>query len=144
MKPFYDNENASVWWNIPEFTGASVEDETKVFRPDGKIKLKAEKSIFILEITISWIDNRDARYDEKVKKYEAIRRNIKRDEPDCSVDQVTLVMDSLGGYSKNLCENVGKLFKDTKSVKRIINKMQKSVLNGSVHVSRCFKLETQL
>lgn len=103
-----------------------------------------EKSIFILEITISWIDNRDKRYDEKVEKYEAIRRNIVRDEPDYTVDQITLVMDSLGGYSKNLRENIGKIFKDSKMVDKIIRKMQKSVLNGSVHTSRCFKLETQL
>ena len=60
------------------------------------------------------------------------------------MDQITLVMDSLGGYSKNLSENISKVFKDAKTIDKIIQKMQKSVLNGSVHVSRCFKLETQL
>ena len=133
-----------MWWNIHEFTVATLDDEDRMYRPDGKILLKAEKSIFILEITISWIDNRNKRYDEKVEKYEAIRRNIVRDEPDYTVDQITLVMDSLGGYSKNLRENIGKIFKDSKMVDKIIRKMQKSVLNGSVHTSRCFKLETQL
>ena len=73
-----------------------------------------------------------------------IRRNLKRDEPNYTVDQITLVMDSLGGYSQDLRDNVGKVFVDEKTVDRIIRKMQKSVLNNSVHISRCFKLETQL
>ena len=67
-----------------------------------------------------------------------------REEPDYTVDQITLVMDSLGGFSKNLCENIGKIFDESRVVDRIIRKMQKSVLSNSVHISRCFKLETQL
>ena len=144
-KPYYENEVASVWWNVPEFAGASLEhDDDRILRPDGKIMLKAEKKIFIVEITISWIDNRGTRYDDKVGKYAAIRRNVMREEPDYTVDQITLVMDSLGGFSKNLCENIGKIFDDSRVVDRIIRKMQKSVLSNSVHISRCFKLETQL
>ena len=135
---------ASIWWNIPEFTGANIEEEENVFRPDGKITLKEEKKIFIIEITISWIDNREIRYEEKVEKYAAIRRNIIRDEPGYTVDQITLVMDSLGGYSKNLSDNIGKVFKEVKTIKRIIHKMQKAVLTESVSISRCFKLKTQV
>ena len=136
---------ASVWWNIPEFTGATLDyDDERILRPDGKILIKAEKKIFTVEITISWIDIREKRYDEKVEKYETIRRNLKRDEPDYAVDQITLVMDSLGGYSQNLRDNIGKVFNDVKTIDRITRKMQKSVLNNSVHISRCFKLETQL
>ena len=106
--------------------------------------LKAEKKIFLIEITISWIDNREERYKEKVEKYMAIRRNLEREEPDFTVDQITLVMDSLGGYSKHLRDNIGKVFGERKVVDRVIRKMQKSVLNNSVHVSRCFKLEGNL
>ena len=144
VKPYYDNSKASVWWNIPEFTGAMIDADAQMLRPDGKLLLKAEKTIFLLEITISWIDNRDERYKEKVGKYTSIRRNIMRDFPDYKVDQITLVMDSLGGYSKNLRENIGKIFENSKVVDRVVRKMQKCVLSGSVHISRCFKLETQL
>ena len=115
-----------------------------MLRPDGKVLLKAERKIFIIEITISWIDNRGKRYEEKIEKYKAIRGNLKRDKPEYMVDQITLVMDSLGGYSQNLRDNIGKTFNEGKTVDRITRKMQKSVLNNSVHISRCFKLETQL
>ena len=143
-KPYYDNEVATVWWNIPEFTGSLDNDDERIYRPDGKVLLKSEKKIFIVEITISWIDIRKKRYDEKVEKYKMIRRNLKRDEPNYTVDQITLVMDSLGGYSQDLRDNIGKVFVDDKMVDRIIRKMQKSVLSNSIHISRCFKLETQL
>ena len=105
------------------------------------VMLKTEKKIFLLEITISWIDNREARYREKVDKYAAIRRNLERDNPEYIVDQITLVMDSLGGYSQDLPDNIRKLLGERKVVDRVIRKMQKSVLNNSVYVSRCFKLE---
>ena len=71
-------------------------------------------------------------------------RNLKCDEVNYTVDQITLVMDSLGGYSQDLRDNIGKVFVDDKMVDRIIRKMQKSVLSNSIHISRCFKLETQL
>ena len=144
IKPYYDNEIASIWWNIPEFTGATIDDEENILRPDGKLLLKNEKKIFLIEITISWIDIRKKRYEEKIEKYASIRRNIMREEPEFTVDQITLVMDSLGGYSKNLCDNIGKVCQDAKTIKRIIHKMQKATLSGSVHISRCFKLETQV
>ena len=69
-------------------------------------------------------------------------RNIKRVEEGFDVDQITLVMDSLGGHSKNLQENIGKVFNDRKTVNRIIRKMQKAVLSESTRIARCFKLET--
>ena len=58
-----------------------------------------------------------------------------RDKPDFTVDQITLVIDSLGGYSHNLRENIGKMFEDDRTVEYIIRKMQKSVLNNSYSLS---------
>ena len=108
------------------------------------MKLKHDKRIYIIEITIPWIDNREVRYIEKIEKYKDVIRNIKRLDPDNQVDQITLVMDSLGGYSKSLKDNIGKIFKDTNMVSKIIRKMQKAVLSESVNISRRFKLSTQI
>ena len=143
VKPYYENDIACTWWDIPEFAMANTDEEEKVYRPDGKLKLKNEKRIYIIEITISWIDNREERYVEKCGKYEDVKRNIKRVEPDHQVDQITLVMDSLGGYSKSLNENIGKIFENKTMVQKIIQKMQKAVLSESVNISRRFKLSTQ-
>ena len=69
-------------------------------------------------------------------------RNIKRVEEGFDVDQVTIVMDSLGGFSKSLRTNIGKVVQDQKIVDRIIKKMQKAVLCESSRIARCFKLST--
>ena len=144
VKPYYNNDTATVWWDIPEFAESRSDiDQREVLRPDGKIKVKDEKKIYLVEITISWIDNREARFIEKDKKYDDVKRNIRRSEEGFEVDQITLVMDSLGGYSKTLPENISKIIKDRKMVKRIINKMQKAVLSESTRVARCFKLAIQ-
>ena len=55
-KPYYENDDAYVWWDIPEFSDANTDDEDKVYRPDGKLKLLYDKIIYLIEITISWID----------------------------------------------------------------------------------------
>ena len=89
-------------------------------------------------------NNRESRYREKDDKYVDILHKIKRLETDYQVEQIILVMDSLGGYSKCLKHNIGKEFKDARVISKIIHKMQKAVLSQSVIISRCFKLSTQV
>ena len=143
VKPYYENDRVCVWWDIPEFAEANTDDIRKLKRPDGKIMLKEDKKIYVIEITISWIDNREERYKDKCGKYEDIRRNLKRAEPDYEIDQITLVMDSLGGYSDNLKENIGKVIKEMNRVDKVLKRMQKCVLSESTNISRRFKLSTQ-
>ena len=72
-----------------------------------------------------------------------IMRNIRRVEEGFEVDQITIVMDSLGGYSKSLHHNISKVVNDRKIADRIIKKMQKAVLCESSRIARCFKLGSQ-
>ena len=141
VQPFYDNEKASVFWNIPEFTGANEDiDEERVLRPDGKIVIKDEKKIFLVEMTCPWLDYRNEKFDLKANKYTDIQSNLRREEPGYTVDQITLVIDSLGGYSANLDENISKVIDSKRKVKSIILRMQKTVLSESVYIARRFKL----
>ena len=141
MKPFYENERAAVYWDIPEFTGANDEiEEDRVFRPDGKIIIKNEKKIFLIEMTCPWVNFRNEKFEMKKQKYNGILTNIRREEISYTVDQITLVIDSLGGYSANLADNISKIFKDKRKSKSIILRMQKTVLSESVHIARRFKL----
>ena len=142
VKPHYENEMVSIHWDIPEFTGASDDmDEEKLRRPDGKIKIKGEKKIFLIEMTCPWMDVRNEKYEYKAQKYKDIQVNIRQEEKGYTVDQITLVIDSLGGYSANLAENISKVIKDKRLVNSIILRMQKTVLSGSVTIARRFKLQ---
>ena len=147
VSSYYGNDIAEIWWDIPEFAGSSEneseEDLKNKMRPDGKLKLKKDKKIFILEQGCPWMTNRNEVYEVKSRKYESVLRNIKLNEPEYTVTQITLVIDSLGGYSKNLRENIGKIVKDKRRINVIISKMQKAVLSESVHIARRFKLNSK-
>ena len=52
VKPYYENEISELWWDTPEYQGHGEEDDTKLFRPDAKLRLKQERQIFILEMPV--------------------------------------------------------------------------------------------
>ena len=90
-------------------------------------------------MSVPWISNRDSKYREKVQKYERIRRNLKINNPDHEIDQITLIMDVFGGYSKELGQNIAKIIKSEDEIKNIILKMQKSIMSEISYFSKKFK-----
>ncbi len=107
-------------WNLPEYSTGEETNDKSTYIPDGKVLLKVEKDIFIIEHTVCWSDIREARLKEKENKYVSVRQNLRLDYPDYKVTQVTTVMDSLGGYSDHLVNNIGKLLKDKQVVSNVI------------------------
>ena len=142
VKPSYENERYSVFWDIPEYTGRDEEDESSLARPDGKIVMKSEKKIFLIEMTVPWIDYRETKYKLKVGKYQAIQSNLRLEYPGYEIDQVTLVMDVLGGHSKTLVDNIKKVLNDPTEVRNTIRDMQKCVISSAAHLVRYFKIRT--
>ncbi len=142
VKPSYENEQYSVFWDVPEYTGRDEESEETLARPDGKVISKVDKKIFLIEMTVPWIDNREIKYELKVNKYKTIQTNLRLDYPDYEVDQVTLVMDVLGGHSKHLVDNIKKIIDDNSEVRNIVRDMHKSVITSAAHLVRTFKLRT--
>ena len=59
------------------------------------------------------------------------------------IDQITLVMDVFGGYSRNLRENIKKIFIVKSEVDQIIRSMQKSIISSEAHLTRVFKMRTK-
>ena len=52
VKPYYCNEEAKFWWDVPEYLGTENEDEAKTPRPNGKVQIIKENKIFLIEITV--------------------------------------------------------------------------------------------
>ena len=48
-------------------------------------------------MTVPWIENREIKYEHKTNKYKMVQTNLRLDYPGYEIDQVTLVMDVLGG-----------------------------------------------
>ena len=132
-----------MFWDIPEYTGHEEEDATHAMRPDGKIVLGKKKEIYVLEMSVPWLDNRNAKFDEKESKYVDIVQGLKVNHPGCKVKQLTFIMDSLGGYSKELVESLKCLDFKVKEIDVILYGMQKIVLTEAVNMIRQFKMRTQ-
>lgn len=62
------------------------EREESVPRPDGKIVMIDEKKIYLVEITVPWIGNRDVKHECKRTKYNDIQVNLRLQHPEYEVD----------------------------------------------------------
>ena len=144
VAPYYENEKAKFWWDVPEYSGRENEHERPP-RPDGKLIVDdgTEKSIFLLEMTVPWTQNRKEKYSYKADKYKNILINLKFENQDYSVDQITIVMDVFGGFGNDLVENISKIFKRKEDVSKIIKNMQKSVIASAANLSRTFKIRSK-
>ena len=111
VKPYYENEIAEFWWDTPEYQGNEEEDDTKLFRPDAKLRLKQERQIFILEMAVPWINNREIKYQEKIDKYRNVLNKLKLDYPNYEVNQLTFIIDVLGGIPNTYVKTLAKLSK---------------------------------
>ena len=143
VAPYYENESAKFWWDIPEYTGRDNENDHPA-RPDGKlvINTESEKKVFLIEMTVPWTENRDEKFQFKRSKYEQILSALKLEYINYEVDQITIVMDVFGGYSQNLIDNIGKVFKEKEDVRSIIKNMRKSVIASGANISRMFKIRS--
>jgi hypothetical protein len=142
IKPSYENEDILLLWDIPEYSGRDDENDDHVLRPDGKLVWKKKKEIYVLEMSIPWIENREVKLGDKLEKYENIIRSIKCENPECKVDQVTFIVDCLGGFSKSLIDNLRKLSFDATECKHIVLGIQKIVMSEARSLINCFKMST--
>ena len=140
IKPHYENKNISVYWDIPLYSGYEDEEDDKVLRPDGKIILKNLKQIFVLEMSVPWIDNRNSNFEEKVEKYKSIIQSLKIDNPHFNVQQLTFIVDCLGGYSKSFVETLRILGFDKGIIEKMCLDIQKILITEATSTTNKFKV----
>ena len=82
-------------------------------------------------MSVPWIDNRATKFEEKEAKYHRVVQNLKIDNPGYKVNQLTFIMDCLGGHSQDLETNLKALKFDTREIENIVAGMQKVILSSS-------------
>ena len=142
MKPRYENGNMVVYWDIPEYTGHDDEKEEHVLRPDGKIVLKEKKCIYVLEMSMPWIENRESKLVEKTEKYRGVIQALKVDNPTFEVKQLTFIVDCLGGYSKSFHDSLKTMGFDKTEIDRICLDVQKITVTEAANSINRFKVLT--
>ena len=142
IKPRYENNELEVYWDIPEYSGYDKELENGPLRPDGKIVNKTAKSIFVLEMSIPWITNRKSKLDEKENKYSNIVQSLKVENPGYLVKQLTFIIDCMGGYSKDLIDNLKLLDLTRAEVDSLLPGIQRIVVTEANSIINHFKVAT--
>ena len=117
-KPLYENENAN--------------------RIDARIVDKNEKKVIVIEMSCPWLENRQSKDLEKTQKYGPLRWELKTQFQGYEVTQHNIIMDVLGGYSKDVGKTVETLVGGRGE--EILRCMQKSELCNSLNIARSFKV----
>ena len=93
-------------------------------------------------MSIPWIDNRQAKLSEKVEKYKDIIQTMKIDNPLFKVQQITFIVDCLGGYSNTFIEALRLLELDKNEIDKICLDIQKILITEATTTINRFKVLT--
>ena len=99
-----------------------------------------KKVVSKLEMSCPWMENRESKMQEKTQKYPPLRLKLKTQFKGFKIHQHDIILDVLGGYSKELEDTVRQLV--GARGKDVLLKMQKSVLSDSLHITEFFKIMT--
>ena len=93
-----------------------------------------------IEISCPWISNREKKSKEKTMKYGPLRWELKEQYKGYEVYQYNIIMDVLGGWSKETEISVRSLV--GRKTTQVLEKMQKAVLSATLNIARTFKVVT--
>ena len=108
-------------------------------RVDARIVDKENQTVTLLEMSCPWVENREQKEKEKTLKYAPLRLELKQQYPGYRINQVNIIIDVLGGYSKELYSSVRDLL-GAEGSRECLRRMQKSVLSSSLNIVRSFKV----
>ena len=107
--------------------------QVKANRIDAAVIAKTSKQARVM--SCSWLENRESKDLEKTTKYSQLRLELTNRYPEYKVHQYNIIMDVLGGCSKEVEKNIKELVGD-----KCESTMQKAILSSSLHIARMFKL----
>ena len=133
-KPMYENERAIACWDIPLYADNTHE---KANRIDATIVDKENKKVSVIEISCPWVENREEKAAEKTTKYGPLRWELEQRFPDYRVTQYNIIVDVLGGYSRDVRKALKEIVGDKSNTTAL--QIQKSVITSSLNIARRFK-----
>ena len=91
--------------------------------------------VIIIIMSCPWITNRRTKEKEKTRKYAPLRWELKQQCPGYEIKQVNIIIDVLGGYSKEVSTGIKGLLGREIS-KEVLKKIQKAILSSSLNITR--------
>ena len=136
-KPIYENSYAQAFWDVPLF---AEHNEVRANRVDARVINHKLRSVVTLEMSCPWIENRSKKDEEKALKYGPMRWELKQQYPGYSVEQYNIIVDVLGGWSKEMEDSLKKLLGS--KCADVLKRMQKCVISSTLNIARTFKVVT--
>ena len=99
----YENEELKALWDVPLF---AEKVEVRANRIDAQVIDKVKKEVILIEMSCPWMENRQMKMEEKMRKYGPLRWELKLQYPGYKVSQHNIIMDVLGGYSKDVRKSI--------------------------------------
>ena len=94
-KPVYKSEQVEAWWDV-----YADHQEVQANRVDARVVNHESKKVMTIEMSCPWISNREKKSEEKHMKYGPLRWELKEQYKGYEVHQYNIIMDVLGGWSK--------------------------------------------
>ena len=138
-QPVYEIAEVQAYWDVPvngEF------QELRANRVDTRIVNNQHKQVIALEMSCPWVSNRDKKTSEKTMKYAPFRWEMKQRCPGYDIAQYNIIIDVLGGWSKDLDATLQKLVGN--GAKDVLRKMQKACLAGTLNIVRTEKSQSPI
>ena len=119
-KPVYESPEAQAYWDVPVYAEQSY---VKANRVDVRFVDHRRKRVWAVEMSCLWLDNCRKKEREKTEKYAPLRWELRKQYPGYVVEQCNVVIDVLGGWSKDLEKTIKKLV--GARGKEVLRRMQK-------------------
>ena len=98
------------------------------------------KKVLMVEMSCPWLGNRNKKETEKTEQYGPLRLELSRQHPAYKIIQLNVIMDVLGGWSKELEIEMRNII-GTRH-REILMKIQKADLRCTLNIARTFKTIT--
>ena len=73
-KPVYENEELKIFWEVPLF---AEQAEVRANRIVAQVNDKVKKEVILIEMSCPWMENRQMKTEEKMRKYGPLRWELK-------------------------------------------------------------------
>ena len=134
-KPVSENEQAVAYWDVPLFADQTTVSANRI---DATVVDKVKKEVLLIEMTCPWVENREKKSTEKTSKYGPLRWELQMRYPGYCVKQYNIIIDVLGGYSRDVSQALRDLVGEASS--KVVRRMQKSVITSTLHIARYVKI----
>ena len=136
-QPVYKSEQVEAWWDVPVYAD---HQEVRANRVDARVVNHESKKVITIEMSCPWISNREKKSEEKTMKYGPLRWELKEQYKGYEVHQYNIIMDVLGGWSKETEISVRSLV--GRKTTQVLERMQKAILSATLNIARTFKVVT--